>query len=52
MHPYDLEQNADALHAALTMTPDERSARAERLRHLAAARTPRTWLDDQLAAVG
>jgi trehalose 6-phosphate synthase len=51
VHPYDLEQNADALHAALTMDVDERAARADRLRTLAAARTPRSWLDDQLAAL-
>jgi trehalose 6-phosphate synthase len=50
-HPYDLEQNADALHTALAMPSEERSARATRLRALAAARTPRTWLDDQLASV-
>jgi trehalose 6-phosphate synthase len=48
--PYDLVQTAEALHAALTMPADERRARAERLRTLAAARTPSAWLDDLVAA--
>jgi len=51
VHPYDIEQTADALHRALGMSTDERAARAERLRRLAAARTPRHWLDDQIAAL-
>lgn len=51
VHPYDVEQNADALQRALSMPADERAARSAHLRRLAAARTPRTWLDDQLAAV-
>jgi trehalose 6-phosphate synthase len=49
-HPFDLEQCAAALDTALAMPADERRARATRLRELAAARTPRDWLDDQLAA--
>lgn len=49
VHPFDLEQTADALLAALTMPPDERAARAVKLRELAAVRTPRDWFDDQLS---
>jgi trehalose 6-phosphate synthase len=52
VHPFDIEQNVDALHAALSMSADARSALAARLRTLAASRTPRMWLDDQLAALG
>jgi trehalose 6-phosphate synthase len=48
MHPFDLEQAADALHDALGMPVDERAARAVTLRELAAARTPQDWFDDQL----
>jgi trehalose 6-phosphate synthase len=48
MHPFDLEQAADALHVALEMPIEERAARAEKLRALAAARTPKSWFDDQL----
>jgi len=46
VHPYDLDQTAAALHAALSMDPAERSSRAARLRELAAARTPQVWLDE------
>jgi trehalose 6-phosphate synthase len=49
-HPYDVEQTAGALHAALSMDAAERAERAARLRALAEARTPRDWLDDQLSA--
>jgi trehalose 6-phosphate synthase len=49
-HPYDVEQTAGALHAALSMDATERTERAARLRALAKARTPRDWLDDQLSA--
>jgi trehalose 6-phosphate synthase len=48
MHPFDLEQAADALHTALGMPAGERAARAVTLREQAAARTPKTWFDDQL----
>ncbi|MFA5885606.1 MAG: trehalose-6-phosphate synthase [Acidimicrobiia bacterium] len=52
VHPYDVEQNAEALHHALSIPPDERATRAARLRALAVVRTPRDWLDDQLHAAG
>jgi len=45
VHPYDIVQGAHALHSALTMPDDERAKRAASLRELAAAHTPRTWLD-------
>ena len=48
VHPYDIEQGADALHTALVMPDDERVARATALRDLAAVHTPRTWLDELL----
>jgi trehalose 6-phosphate synthase len=49
VHPYDIEQGANALHRALTMPSDERAARAKTLCELAAAHTPRTWLDELLS---
>jgi len=52
VHPYDLEQNADALHRALVMPADERADQARRLAALAGARTPRRWLEDQVRAAG
>lgn len=48
VHPYDIEQGADALHRALAMPGDERQARAERIRALAARHTPQTWLNQLL----
>jgi trehalose 6-phosphate synthase len=52
VHPYDLEQGAGSLHAALSMAREERAARADRLRELALTRSPRDWLADQVAAAG
>ncbi len=48
--PFDVEGTADALAAALDRGDGERSDRARQLRRSASARTPRDWLDDQLAA--
>lgn len=50
--PFDIAGTAEVLHAALTMPPEERGARAATLRTLAEARTPRHWLADQIAAAG
>jgi trehalose 6-phosphate synthase len=52
VHAYDIDQAAASLHRALGMPAEERAARAARLRKLAAARTPRDWLDDLLRAAG
>lgn len=48
--PYDVAGTADVLHRALTMPADERRRLVTELRALARARTPRHWLDEQLAA--
>lgn len=52
VNPFDVAATADALHAALTMAPDERARRAESLRAVAAARAPADWLAEQRAAAG
>jgi trehalose 6-phosphate synthase len=44
IHPYDIEQGAAALDTALGVSGEERSARAARLRSLAAMHTPQSWL--------
>jgi trehalose 6-phosphate synthase len=46
IHPYDIEQGAAALHAALGASGQERSERAARLRALAAVHTPQSWLHE------
>jgi len=52
IHPFDLDQGAATLHHALSMPKGERKERAARLRTAAAARTPRTWLEELLSAAG
>jgi trehalose 6-phosphate synthase len=48
-HPFDVDQNALALHTALTMGDDERRERADALRSASAACTPETWLRDLIS---
>jgi trehalose 6-phosphate synthase len=50
VHPYDLGQNAAALHTALTMPADARRQQASKLRKLAAAATPASWLRELINA--
>jgi trehalose 6-phosphate synthase len=52
VNPFDVSATADAIDTALRMDPAERAERHARLRAVAAARTPRHWLADQLAAAG
>jgi trehalose 6-phosphate synthase len=49
VHPYDLDQTAGALHTALTMPDGARREMASRLRDLAAAVTPATWLQELIS---
>jgi trehalose 6-phosphate synthase len=50
VHPFDLDQTAAALAAAIDLDADDdaRAPRAAHLRALAGARTPKRWLDDLL----
>ena len=50
VNPFDVAGTADVLAAGLAMDDQERITHAAALRKLAAARSPRDWLDDQLAA--
>jgi trehalose 6-phosphate synthase len=50
--PFDIGQTAQALAAALDAGPDERAKRAATLREASAARTPATWLADNVHAAG
>jgi len=53
VNPFDVTGTAELLASALTMSASERAAHARGLREVAARRTPREWLDEQLtAAVG
>jgi trehalose 6-phosphate synthase len=46
--PYDVVQTAEALHRALTMSPEERAERGTKLRSSVEQRTVGDWLYDQL----
>lgn len=51
VNPYDVDDQARALAEALDLDAATRAERAAELRRRAEARSPRDWLDDQLAAV-
>jgi trehalose 6-phosphate synthase len=48
VNPFDIQEQADAIHRALTMGPEERRLRAERLKEIIFSRNPGDWVDDQL----
>src|SRR5262249_19950056 len=49
VHPFDVEQAAGALQAALSMSAEERATRAARLREVAGRHTPQEWFEAQLS---
>ncbi|MDQ4040187.1 MAG: trehalose-6-phosphate synthase [Actinomycetota bacterium] len=51
VNPFDVQELADSIHAALTMAPDERRRRAEGLREIVTSRDPGDWIDEQLADI-
>jgi trehalose 6-phosphate synthase len=51
VNPFDIEEQAEAIHRALTMDPVERRDRADRLRRIVDSRDPGDWVDDQLADI-
>ena len=51
VNPFDIQQLADTIHAALTMPVDERERRLEGLRSVVTARDPGDWIDEQLADI-
>ena len=51
VNPFDVQEQADAIHRALTMSADERSWRAEGLKRVISSRDPGDWVDDQLADI-
>jgi trehalose 6-phosphate synthase len=48
VNPFDIQELADSIHAALTMTDEERRRRIDGLKTIVTARTPGDWVDDQL----
>jgi trehalose 6-phosphate synthase len=51
VNPFDIQETADAIHAALTMPDDERRERLAGLKSIVTARDPGDWIDDQLTDI-
>ncbi len=51
VNPFDIQEQADKIHLALTMDPEERRQRAERLRRIVRTRDPDVWISEQLEDV-
>ena len=48
VNPFDIQELADSIHAALTMRPEERERRLAGLQSIVTARDPGDWIDEQL----
>ncbi len=51
VNPFDIQELANSIYAALTMDPRERRRRAEGLVQIVTSRDPGDWIDDQLADI-
>src|SRR5947209_17425414 len=51
VNPFDIQELADSIHAALTMPGEERARRWEGLVATVTARDPGDWIDEQLADI-
>ncbi len=51
VNPFDIQELADSIHAALTMPVEERERRHEGLKSIVTARNPGDWIDEQLADI-
>jgi trehalose 6-phosphate synthase len=51
VNPFDVQEQADAIHRALTMSAEERSWRAQGLKRIVTSRHPGDWVDAQLADI-
>ncbi len=51
VNPFDIQDQADAIHRALSMSMSERSTRAEGLKKAVMERNPGDWINDQLADI-
>lgn len=51
VNPFDIQELANCIHAALTMTQQERRRRSQGLRGIVTSRDPGDWIDEQLADI-
>jgi trehalose 6-phosphate synthase len=49
VNPFDVQELADSIYAALTMAPEERARRAEGLKEIVTSRDPGDWIDEQIS---
>lgn len=51
VNPFDVQELADAIYAALAMSPEGRARRAEGLKAIVTSRHPGDWIDEQIADI-
>jgi len=51
VNPFDIQELADSIHAALTMSEEEREHRARGLQAIVTTRSPGDWVDEQVADI-
>jgi trehalose 6-phosphate synthase len=51
VNPFDVQELADSIHAALTMERSERARRAHGLKEVIMRRDPGDWIDEQIADI-
>jgi trehalose 6-phosphate synthase len=51
VNPFNIQELADSIHAALTMSDEERGRRMAGLKETVTARDPGDWIDEQLADI-
>jgi trehalose 6-phosphate synthase len=51
VNPFDVQELADSIYAALTMAPEERARRANGLKEIVTSRDPGDWIDEQIADI-
>jgi trehalose 6-phosphate synthase len=51
VNPFDIQEQSDTMHRALTMDPEERRLRAAHLREIVRERDPGIWISEQLADI-
>jgi trehalose 6-phosphate synthase len=51
VNPFDIQELANSIYAALTMSASERDRRARGLREIVTSRDPGAWIDEQLADI-
>jgi trehalose 6-phosphate synthase len=51
VNPFDVQELADAIYAALTMSPESRERRARGLKEIVTSRDPGDWIDEQISDI-